>query len=163
LTEQKQAFSIIKQRSKLVAVFYLACRVFKYWESSHKNTDFWLVLENGQSWHLWVYWVMAAPSEGDVLGFIVPIWSFTSGLLWVPVPLAWSLQESQLTLKPYFTPLKWELDWPGCCYNLLPWEHRIGTECALRGQFSILFLAPATLSAWNIISVSHFLLIWINT
>lgn len=65
LTEQKQAFSITKQRSKPVAVFCLALRVFKYWEISHKTMDFRPFLENGKRWQqLWGYWVTAVPFSG---------------------------------------------------------------------------------------------------
>lgn len=81
LTEQKQAFSIIKQRSKPVTVFCLACRVFKYWEISHKNTDFRLLLENGKGWQLWGHWVTAVSFRGVVLWLLVTTGSLTLALL----------------------------------------------------------------------------------
>lgn len=63
LQEQRQAFSIIKQRSKPVAVFCLACRVFKYWEISHKIRISGFSQKMDRAGDSGGYWIIAVPSE----------------------------------------------------------------------------------------------------
>lgn len=108
LTEQKQAFSIIKQRSKPVTVFCLACRVFKYWEISHKNTDFRLLLENGKGWQIWGHWVTAVPFRGVVLWLLFTTGSLTLALLRARCHLSGlfrNLSQLNPVLKPSCPPL----------------------------------------------------------
>lgn len=145
--EQKQAFSIIKPRSKPVAVFCLACRVFKYWEISHKNTDFRLLWKMGRDDNSGATEKQLSPSEGDALSFLNMTWSLHLGLPQARMPLAWPLQEP--CSKAIWVPFK--------CRMALQCAWHTNTEPGenvLRGQALCLFNPvprPGTVSAWYII------------